>query len=236
LEHAGTSEKLAVIGTTHVDRSSVERVRRIISQTRPSVVAVELDEERLWALRNPERDKLGSPLRSGLLPWMLALLERSVGSLTNVLPGSEMLEAVEGAQAVGARVVLIDKPIGAIMTEFQGMPLREKFRIVLDILLAFFAIGARRRAARVEDLTLEKLMAEFDAKYPTLSRILVKERDRYMAERLQDALRSTDGRVVAVVGLGHVKGITEHLAAWRKTSDEQLTETRYEWTVRTLPG
>ncbi len=83
------------------------------------MVAVELDEERLFALRDPDRGKLDSPIRSGLLPWLMALLERSVGSLTDVFPGSEMLEAVDEAERVGAKTIMIDRPIQSILKEIR---------------------------------------------------------------------------------------------------------------------
>jgi pheromone shutdown protein TraB len=227
------SKRLTIVGTTHVDKSSVERVRRTISETHPAVVAVELDEERLSVLKDPDRDKLDSPFHSGLLPWMLALLERSVGSLTHVFPGSEMLEAAEEAQRVGAQVIMIDKPIETILEDLGRVPLIEKVKIGADILGALFAIGTGRRSARLADASLDKLMAEFDAKYPTFSQILVKNRDRYMADRIREILQSTSGQVVVVVGLGHVKGIMRNLAVDEPVSSGELVQIRYEWTLGT---
>jgi pheromone shutdown protein TraB len=215
-----------------VDKSSIERVRITISEVHPSVVAVELDEERLFALRDPDRGKLDSPMRSGLLPWLMALLERSVGSMTDVFPGSEMLEAVDEAERAGARTVMIDKPIQSILREIGEVPLPEKLKIGLDVLAALFAISTRRQTAQITRSDFEELMAEFEAKYPTLFRILVKERDRYMADRLQEILQTTAGPVVAVVGLGHVKGIREHLAAGRQALGPSGLGVRYEWTLR----
>jgi pheromone shutdown protein TraB len=226
-------ERLVIIGTTHVDTSSIERVRRTISETGPSVVAVELDEERLWALRDPNRGRLGSPFDMGLLPWLLALLERSVGSLTQVFPGTEMLEAVEEAQKIGARVVMIDKPVTTILDDLGNMRFSEKVRIGIDSLVALLGVGARWRPTRPPSSDLEELMAEFDVKYPTLSRILVKERDEYMANKLREVVGSTAGRVVAVVGLGHVKGITEHLARQGQTQSWDPFQLRYEWSLGT---
>jgi pheromone shutdown protein TraB len=180
------------------------------------VVAVELDEERLCALRDPDRGKLDSPLRSGLLAWMMALLERSVGSLTEVFPGSEMLEAVDEAERVGAKTIMIDKRIDSILEEIRNVPLSEKFRIGFDVLAALLAVFTKREAARLTKRDFDKLMAEFGERYPTLFRILVEERDRHMAERLREILDSTTGQVIAVVGLGHVNGIMQYLAMNRR--------------------
>ena len=233
MEQKRTSQRLTIVGTTHVDKSSVERVLRIISDTRPSVVALELDEERLWALKDPDRGRLDPPVHSGLLPWLLALLERSVGRLTDVFPGSEMLEAAEEAQRVGARLVMIDKPIATILTELASMPFPEKVKIGVDVMGALLTIGTRQRPTQLADASLDRLMAEFDAKYPTLSRILVNERDRYMAHRLREILLSTTGQVVAVVGLGHVKGIMRHLSSDGQAPSGEPLRITYEWTLGT---
>jgi len=192
---------------------------------------LELDEERLWALKDPDRGRLDPPVHSGLLPWLLALLERSAGSLTHVFPGSDMLEAAEEARRVGARVVMIDKPIATILRDLGSMPLLEKVKIAVDVMVALFTIGTRRRSTQLADAGLDKLMAEFDAKYPTLSRILVNERDRYMADRLQEILRSTTGQVIAVVGLGHVKGIMRHLASDEQAPSGEPFRITYKWTL-----
>ena len=233
MEQDRNLQRITILGTTHVDKSSVERVRVTISQVRPSVVAVELDEERLFALRDPDRGKLDSPIRSGLLPWLMALLERSVGSLTEVFPGSEMLEAVDEAERVGAKTIMIDRPIQSILKEVREVPLLERLKIGLDVLVALFAISTRQQTTtQLKKSDLDELITEFEAKYPTLFRILVKERDGYMADRLQEILESTTGPVIAVVGLGHVKGIKQHLALGRQAQSVAGYGLRYEWTLR----
>jgi pheromone shutdown protein TraB len=235
LERNRASQRLVIIGTTHVDKSSIEGVHRTIADTRPSVVAVELCEERLWALRDKERNRVGSPISSGLLPWLLALLERAVGSMTDVFPGSEMLEAVEEAQRVGSQIVMIDKPIGQILENLKTIPVAEKVKIGIDSLVALFTIRSGRKAIFSASQDLDKVMIEFNVKYPTLSRILVQERDQYMADRLREILRLTSGRVVAVVGLGHVRGIMENLAQFEQALSDEHLRIRYEWTVGGFP-
>lgn len=200
------------------------------------MVAVELDEERLWALRDPDRGKMDSPIHSGLLPWLMALLERSVGSLTDVFPGSEMLEAVDEAERVGAKTVMIDKPIDSILVGIRNIPWLEKLRIGFDVLVALFAMSTKRETIQLAKGKFDDLMAEFNAKYPTLFRILVEERDLFMASRLQEILDQTTGPVVAVVGLGHVDGILGHLAANREAPSANSVGVRYEWALGVFPG
>jgi pheromone shutdown protein TraB len=200
------------------------------------VVAVELCEERLWALRDKERDRVGLPINSGLLPWLLTLLERAVGSVTDVFPGSEMLGAVEEAERVGSQIALIDRPITLILEGLRSIPLAEKVKIGVDAVAALFTIRSGRKAIFSANQDLDKVMTEFNAKYPTLSRILVQERDRYMADRLQEILRLTSGRVVAVVGLGHVKGIMQDLDQSERALGGEHLRVRYEWTLEGFPG
>lgn len=235
LKQDRNSQRLIILGTTHVDKSSIERVRRTISERRPSVVAVELDEERLFALRDPDRGRLDSPIRSGLLPWMMVLLERSVGSLTEVFPGSEMLQAVDEAERVGAKTILIDKRIDSILEQIRDTPLLEKLKIGLDLLAALFAISTKRETAQLMKASLDELIAEFGAKYPTLFRILVTDRDRYMADRLQEILDSTTSQVIAVVGLGHVTGIMQYLGRNRQAPSMSGLGVIYEWTLNSFP-
>ena len=225
-----------IVGTTHVDKTSIQRARGTIAQRRPSVVAVELCEERLWALRDSNRDKLGSPTSTGFLPWLLALLERAVGSITDVFPGTEMLEAVDEAEKDGAQVVLIDKPIRQILDEIGRVPFFEKLRIGADVVFTLFAVRTKRTRSEISNTSLEELMAEFSARYPTLWRILVRDRDIYMADRLREILGSTSGHVVAVVGFGHVSGINRNLAAARRDFRTEKAGFRYEWTIGGSPS
>jgi len=163
----------------------------------------------------------------------MALLERSVGSLTEVFPGSEMLEAVDEAERVGAKTIMIDRPIQLILKEIREVPLLERLKIGLDVLVALFAISTKQQTTtQLKKSDLDELITEFEAKYPTLFRILVKERDRYMADRLQEIVQSTTGQVIAVVGLGHVKGIKQHLALGLQAHSTAEYGLKYEWTLR----
>jgi pheromone shutdown-related protein TraB len=63
-----------------------------------------------------------------------------------------------------------------------------------------------------EDI-LEHLLLEIEERVPGLRRILIDERDQYLAHKIKTAPGS---RIVAVVGAGHVPGILKH---WDETVD-----------------
>src|SRR3989441_11015187 len=87
-------DRLVIVGTVHVDPSSVSQARDVISSVRPGVVALELDETRLRALIDPSTRNVGAVGRvasSGLSVLLMAVLERFAGRLTGSAPGMEML-------------------------------------------------------------------------------------------------------------------------------------------------
>jgi pheromone shutdown-related protein TraB len=84
------------------------------------------------------------------------------------------------------------------------------------VLLASFSAALFERAElSEEDLrelrrtdVLSRLLSELGNAFPGLKRVLIDERDAYLAERI----RETPGRrIVAVVGAGHVEGIVRAL-------------------------
>jgi pheromone shutdown protein TraB len=202
--------RLTIIGTMHVDKSSVERVRKAVLERKPEVVAVELCENRFRAL---SRGTGGPPtiFHQDLLAWLLSLLEKTFGAKTGVFPGFEMLEAAREAEGIGAKVELIDMPIEWIVQKIQSIPLGEKVRLIYDSVIAILSLIFQRRAGERLSVNLKELMEEFRQKYPALHKYLVEERDKYMGERLKSILNETTGTVLAVVGLGHVEGLTNEL-------------------------
>jgi pheromone shutdown-related protein TraB len=70
----------------------------------------------------------------------------------------------------------------------------------------------------MEELDLKKLMnqdvitalmEEFGEIAPSATNVLIHERDEYIAKKIQD--ESKKGKILAVVGAGHLKGIQKHL-------------------------
>ena len=72
---------------------------------------------------------------------------------------------------------------------------------------------------QIEDLkdedTLTKAIKDMGHKFPSLVRVLIEERDLYLASSIYKATLE-HGTVVAVVGAGHVPGICD---AWEAADD-----------------
>ena len=59
---------------------------------------------------------------------------------------------------------------------------------------------------------IDKVMKHVKHRYPSLFKILIDERDRYMAKHLLLIMKDNpEKKILAVVGAGHVKGIKKYL-------------------------
>ncbi|MGB0910852.1 MAG: TraB family protein, partial [Nitrospirales bacterium] len=66
---------------------------------------------------------------------------------------------------------------------------------------------------------LSDMMEELGKEVPTLKSVLIDERDRYLAKKIQDAKGE---KVVAVIGAGHMPGIQRTLKAQQSVNLEEL--------------
>lgn len=213
-------KNLTLIGTAHVSRSSVELVREVIEGEQPDTVAVELCEARYRSITDRDAEEaqtLASLFQhregmSGLVQRGLAFVQRKIGRKLNIKPGQEMLQAIQSAQRVGARIYLADRDVGITLSRvWTGMGLPAKIRLLLQLLAALAEIDRLRQedveAMKNED-ALERSLAQINRSYPEIGRIVIDERDQYLAYKLKTAPGHS---VVAVVGAGHVPGIRRYL-------------------------
>ncbi|GAB4279258.1 MAG: TraB/GumN family protein [Deferrisomatales bacterium] len=211
-----------LVGTAHISSRSVEEVRWAIEELRPQCVCVELDPERLDALRHPDRWKnldLVAALRKGKGTFLLANLalasfQRRMGVHTGIRPGAELAEAVAVAERSGVAVELVDRPIRAtLLRAWRCTGFVKKVMLAATLVGSAFEnpeIGEEELARLREQDTLSALLEEVGQALPAAKAILIDERDRYMAERIRRAPGET---VVAVVGAGHVPGLVRELGA-----------------------
>ncbi|ABK14112.1 MAG: TraB/GumN family protein [Methanothrix sp.] len=223
--------EILVIGTAHVSEKSVAEVREAIEQTRPDIVAVELCQRRYLALTGQDRDediKVSELLSGGriylvLVQWLLAYIQRQIGSEMGVRPGAEMLAAIEAARVVNARVALVDRDISITIQRFwSAMSIWEKLKMLWSLVVA--ALGFGKEDLDIDSVTdsdvVSQLMAEFRKIAPSAARALVDERDAYIARNLYDLSRY--GKVLAVVGAGHREGIMRYLSDPSRIPDTQI--------------
>ena len=141
--------EITIVGTAHVSQKSVEEVRRVILDTKPDTVCVELDRGRHESLVDAKRFRklnLFQVIRQKRVLYLLANLalsayQKKIGDKIGVRPGAELLAAVESCSAVGAELVLADRDIQATLKRtWSNISFWNKFRLATSLLAAPFAI------------------------------------------------------------------------------------------------
>ena len=213
---------ISLIGTSHIAKESVKKVTNAITEISPEIVALELDPGRAYALQhNIKRPKNITLLRSlgvtGFLFYLFGeIVQKKLGKIVNIQPGSEMLVAMKTATKVGSKIALIDRDIQITLKRFsKHFKKREFLKILLDLVTGIF----KKSEFNKIDLSkvppnelIEYALKQAKDNYPSLYKVLVEERDIYMAKQLNKiSLLYPDKQIVAVVGAGHIKGILNYL-------------------------
>lgn len=215
--------KIVIVGTAHVSEKSVEEVRTTIRKLKPDIVAVELCRGRYDSLKGnvqetqlPIKDILGGgKVYFYLIHWLLAYVQKKIGEDMGVKPGSEMLMAIEEAEAVGARVALIDRDIQVTLQRFWGkMKFLEKIRMLGSLVGGLIGIG-KGADIDIDNITeqdvVTALVSELRGFAPTAAEVLIDERDAYLAGSILRTAAGGNKTIVAVIGAGHKPGVLEYL-------------------------
>lgn len=209
-----------LVGTAHVSKESVEDVKKTIRSVKPDSVCIELCEPRYRVMTDRDawkkmnifkiiREKKSTLLLAQLI---LGAFYRQLGEKLGIQPGAEMLEAVNQAGRVNAKVILADREIEITLKRvFRYLSFWNKIKI-LSHFIAGLVVGEEIDEKLIEQLKtkdqLEAALSEFAEKLPEVKRRLLDERDIYIAQKIRHA----DGpKVVAVVGAGHIPGIKKSI-------------------------
>ena len=217
------NDNIILIGTAHISEDSVNEVRQAIETYKPDIVAVELCQRRYDTITKKdkwENTPVVALIKSNNAYFMLAQtflssIQRRLGEEYGVEPGSEMIAAMQEAEKHNIKVALVDRDITVTLKRaWQKMGVREKFRVIWEFLKAMLGYDKEE----LEDLDLKELMKqdvisqmmeEFSKIAPSAAMVLISERDQYIAQKIFQ--ESKKGKIVAVVGAGHINGIKKHL-------------------------
>ncbi len=226
-------KEIILIGTAHVSRESARLVKEIIHEEKPDTVCVELCHSRLKSIRDNEnwrnmnivnviKEKKAMLL---LMNLMLASFQKKIAEKFDIKPGQEMINAVEAAEAVGATLIPADREIQVTLTRvWRSMGLWEKVKLMFQLMLSMGGSDEiteeEIEQMKQEDL-LQTLLADVKKSHPIMEKVLIAERDQFLAAKISSA---PGQRIVAVVGAGHAPGIKRHLASGRSIDTASLTD------------
>src|SRR3989344_1220747 len=212
-------KNLYLIGTSHIAKESVEEVETVITKEKPSIVALELDKARFESLMSKEKGKLRlyHIRQIGFKGYVFAkvgeYVERKLGNYVCVSPGSEMLKAAEVAKKNNFRIALIDQRIDITLRNFsRDITWMEKFRFVFDIVKNYFS-GEKIKIDlnKVPDKEfIRKILKQVKDRYPNFYKVLVSDRNKFMARKLFILMKG-NSKVVGIVGAGHEDEIIEDI-------------------------
>jgi pheromone shutdown protein TraB len=134
-----------------------------------------------------------------------------------------MLRAVRVAEREGVHVEFIDRNIGITLERIKRISWREKAKLVLFLVKGLTVDSLFARTGKTEKIDLTKVPRKdlvrdvlriMEKEFPGMYRVLVKERNLYMARRLA-GISHGFSRVVAVVGAAHAPGMQELMSKKR---------------------
>ena len=223
-------KEIILVGTAHVSRESADLVQQVIEEERPDTVCIELcraryqsmTEKKQW--QNTDLIKVIKEKKAHLLllNLILASYQRRIGEKLGVKPGEEFLRAIHAAQSTGAQIHLCDREIRITLSRTWKLM---GFWTKTKLLGEFIASLWQTNTIQQEDIeqmkkkdVLEALLSELGKLLPEVRKVLIDERDQYLASKIRNA---PGNRIVAVIGAGHVPGVERY---WNEPIDAEALE------------
>ena len=228
---------ITILGTAHVSRASAEKAQELIQSGDFDVVCIELCPSRYNTMTNPNalaKMNLLEVIRSGKASMVTASLalgsyQQRMAEQLGIEPGLEMKTAIKQANEENLPIELIDREVGTTLKRvYHNVSFWKRLYIVAGLLTS---VVSRETVSEEEieklksgDL-LETTFAQFSEDANDLFVPLIDERDRYMSAKLIKAIEAHPGKnLLAIVGAGHVKGMTKYLQENSLQADEVISE------------
>jgi pheromone shutdown-related protein TraB len=243
----GASE-VVLLGTAHVSKTSADAVSLLLEQEHFDCIAIELDEGRHKALIDPDSYKrmdLIQVFKSGrtmLVAANLALsaYQRRLAEQQGIEPGAEMLRAHTEAQQRELPLELIDRDVGITLNRCRAaLGFWGGSKLITSSLLSTLSddeIAPDEIEKLKQGDMLKATFGDFANDSPELYTALIAERDRYMAARICQIIKTrASQRMLVVIGAGHLAGIVKELQAPSR-SDTVLDQTLSELNAKPKPS
>ncbi len=154
---------------------------------------------------------------------VLASYQKKLGDQLGVMPGTELLVATQVAKEYNIPIALCDRDVRVTMRRAWKSTSFFKKGYLLASLFASMFEGMEITEEKLTELretdVLSELMNELGQAMPEMKRVLIDERDTFLAEKTKE---TTGRKIVAVVGAGHVEGIKKALYEDRKDLMEEI--------------
>jgi len=214
------NKEIHLIGTAHVSKDSKILVKEILTEIKPDTVCIELDKKRYDNLNNPDKFKnqnITSIIKQKqvgflLVNLILASFQKRMAKNLDTNSGGEMIQGITSAKELNANLELVDRDIQTTFTRiWRKHSFFQKFKLIIAIISSIF----EEEDISEEDLKnlqnsdmLDAALNEISKEFPIIKKVLVDERDQYLAKKIKDA---PGNKIVAVLGAAHLPGVIENL-------------------------
>ena len=238
---------LYLLGTVHVSKQSVINASDLVEAVKPSVLFLELCDQRqglLLADNETARDKQPRSIKQMydlfkrddtnaftiLYSFFIRYIEDEIG----VRAGGEFKSAYEtGLKTSCPALVLGDRPMSITINRlWNGFSIFQKLKLLFHLFGSPAQDNASSLSAHLEKLENEKDVLSMEIKavadrLPWFFECLINERDQYMAIKLHNTIQKMQlnhvpGDVVAIVGCGHVEGVLKHYERVQQMDEAEL--------------
>ncbi len=248
-------KNIEVLGTNHIAKQSVIKVKKAFKDINPDIVCLELDAQRYQGLITNQKPNYNPAMIRivGVKGYLFALIggfiQKRLSKKTGYRPGIDMKTAGELAKKNNAKLLLIDQPIKKTLWNISNrISKNDKKNFWSDLWWSFLLglFGEKLffkifRSKKIKDKIYSRiiyignqsfninsipnqdliltLMKRVKSVYPSVYKILVHDRNKFMATNLHNiTIKHPDKKVLAVVGAAHVPGIIELLKKYDKKS------------------
>ena len=210
------TNNITLLGTAHVSKESVKEVEELILKKQPKYICIELDKQRYDNLVNDEQWKntdIVSVIKNKQFPGLImqviiASVQKKFSLTTNSEPAGEFKKAIELAKQTNAEIILIDRNIKITLNRiWRKLTLFNKVDIITSFLFGSDDTELTENSIQdiMKDDVMELAFSSFKEKLPIIHKVLVEERDEYMANNILEL--TTKEEVVVIIGKAHLNGI-----------------------------
>ncbi len=212
-------KSILLIGTAHISQESVNLVQEVVEQEKPDTVCIELDEKRYQSLtRKKQWQSLdlkqvikNKQLSTLMVNLVMASYQKKLGAKLGVTPGAELLAAAKSAKKTDSTISLCDRDVRITLRRaWKSTSFFKKGYLLVTLFASLFdntELDEEKLSKLKEKDMLSELMEAMGDSFPDVKKVLIDERDIYLAEKIKS---SPGNRIVAVVGAGHVAGIKKN--------------------------
>ncbi len=214
------NKKITLIETAHVSKASVQEVKDVIETIKPDHICIELDKQRAAKINEPvdySKMKLIDVIKEKklilvIVNYILSQYQKKVASQMDSQVGDEMRMGLTLAQQENIPISYIDRDIQITFKRIWSyLSLWEKVKM-LGALMESDDVNIDE--SDIENLkkedVLNNALKDISEAFPTVHRILVTERDQFMAQSIKEA---PGQNIAVIIGAAHGPGIEKHLQA-----------------------